>query len=465
MADGASINQLRMSAVLETARGVTPATPDYIQVPIADGTNLLNLEKAFSPSKLIRSDREPGNNVGGVSTINGSLQMEVLREAGYNIWAESAFSNAFVAVGSAIANCTLDGTLKKLIRAAGSWLTDTLATRYRVGDTLFWSGSASDATTSTGATATATTIPVASIAMFNAGGGIAVIRLAGSREYIRYTSASGGNLNGCTRGVGGTTAATITSGDTVHPGRTITSITATDLVFANDTIVTNAVAFTATISSGTRILVPALSRKFYSVEQAMLDVAAYEIFKGVEANTMSHAFPTDGPATCEVGIIGTKYATGQVAGSTYLNNALQGRSPVSANVLGSSVLVDGAVLNTCVETFSFNVNNNRAPKNGVGEQFACFVEEGRREIELTFSIYFVDLTMQSKFQAGTRLALETMAVSETGDKYRYNFPKVFLGQSGKQPSGVTISNNFTGRAEYDKTLGASFYLHEINGFN
>ena len=175
---------------------------------------------------------------------------------------------------------------------------------------------------------------------------------------------------------------------------------------------------------------------------------------------MSHNLPTEGVVSAECSLLGTKFAQGQVAGSTY-PNMLQGRTPMGASVQGSSLLVDGATLNSCIESLSFNINNNRALKYGVGESQACFVEEGRREIDLSFGVYLVDGAIVAKFLAETRVSLEALAVSADGDKYRFTFPQVFLSANPKQNSGQTVTQNLSGRAEYTLANGASLYVHEI----
>jgi hypothetical protein len=462
MPDGASQSQIRMAAVLESTPGTTPASPAYVQFPLAEGSSLLSVVKNPSLSRLIRPDREPGANVGGVSGVNGSFQMEMVREAGFDLWLESAFSAVFAFVNGSVASCTFDGTNKKLVRGAGSWLTDAIGARPRVGDAVYVTGSAGNVTTLSAAitTTTQSTIACTSIAMFNAGGGIAVIDHAnGSKEFVRYTAAGGGNLTGVTRGLGGTTAVTHLISATIVPVRVITSLTATDMVFANDTVVTDATPFTAVFTTNTRILIPGTTRRRFTVEQKFSDVNIYEIYKGVEVNTMNFNLPTEGVITNEVGLLGLRYALGQVGSSSY--SLLAGRTPMGASVPGSVVYVNGSAPSGCIETFSFNVNNNRAIKNGVGESTGCFIEEGRREIELSLGVYLVDTTLQTAYQAETRIALEHLAVSSDGDKLRFNFPKVFLTNGPKGISGVSVTENYTGRTEYDSVTGTSFYLHQI----
>jgi len=311
--------------------------------------------------------------------------------------------------------------------------------------------------------ATQTTITVTSTTIFGATGWIKI-----ENEIITYTSKNATQFLGCTRGALGTTGATHADTTATQQGIVISAITATVITVAGYTLV-NEGPISTTFTTTSTILVPATTRKFYSVEQKFGDIGPlYEIFKGVENNTAQFTCPTSGEIGVEFANLGTNYATGQVAGSTY--TATAGNNPFAASTTGSTLTIDGAALTGCVENLQFTVNNNRALKYGVGQPFACFVEEGTRQIDLTFGLYLVDGTFQTKFQAETRFALKLLATSPplistlpAGDKYSFYWPKLVMTTLPRAVSGQTIVENAGASAEYDSVTGTAFYvrLHRL----
>ena len=184
----------------------------------------------------------------------------------------------------------------------------------------------------------------------------------------------------------------------------------------------------------------------------------YEVFKGGEVNTAQFNMPTSGQVNIDFTLLGTRYATGQVSGSTYTSAA--GRTPFAASVAGSAIYVDGSAPTACVTNMQFTVNNNRALKYGVGEQFACFVEEGTRQVDATFGLYLVDLSNQTLFQAETRFRLLVTAVSADGDEYDIVFPRMVFTALPRGEDGESFVENASASAEYDSTAGTAFYIRK-----
>ena len=456
MADGASISQIRISSTLETTRGTTPSNPPYTVNPINSGS-FLQVDKNFEQSNLINSTRDPGARVGGVAGVSGTINMPMIKEVGWEHWAESALSGVFAAIAPVI-SLSYNAGAKTATRATGSFLTDAITAKLEVGDTLFIAGTAANQTQigAAGITATDTTITVDTVDATTIAPATGTIKI--ENELVTYTGVTATTFTGCTRGAFGTTAATHADNVPVYPARTITTISALVLTFANAVIATES-AVSSTLNSNVRILVPGTTRAFYSVEQHFQDKVLYEIYKGVECNTLAFNIPTSGEIGCEFAVLGTRYATGQVSGSTYAATA--NKTPMAASVSGSQLLVNGAALGTCLESATINVNNNRALKYGVGEQFACFVEEGIRQIDLSFAAYLVDLTLQGYFQLETRFALRLDTVSADRDRYQFWLPRLVLTAAPKGVSGQTIVENYSAAAEKDSTTGTSMYIREL----
>jgi hypothetical protein len=169
--------------------------------------------------------------------------------------------------------------------------------------------------------------------------------------------------------------------------------------------------------------------------------------------------PTTGEVTIDFELVGTKFSTGQVSGSTYTEPA--GRTPFAASTEGAELLIESSVPNTCITNFTFSVNNNRARKNGVGEKFACFVEQGKREIEASLSLYLVDSTFQDYYQNNTRFRMHATTVSADGDKFHFIFPRLLITDLPRQVDGETFVEAAACSAEKDTTAGTAFYVRVL----
>lgn len=457
MADGASISQLSHAFVAEVTRGTTVSSPAYDYIPIRQGS-LLQVDKNFEQSTLINASRDPGTRIGGVAGWSGTISCPLVRETGLDKLLGSSLSGSFATVTPGAITGTWAASGTTFTRASGSFLTAAPTARIEVGDLLFSAGTTNNQTQlnePSNITNSQTTIAVDTVdatTIIPSGG--AYIKV--DSEIMLVTARTSTSLT-VTRAQLGTSAATHNDNAAVLIGRVVTAVSGTVLTFANASIV-NESSVSTTFTTTTQVLVPSTTRLFGSFEQKFGDISLYEIFKGGEVNTAQFTCPTSGEIGIEFAMLGTKYATGQVGSSTYTSTV--GRTPFAASVSGSAITKDGSALGACVENLQFTINNNRALKYGVGEQFACFVEEGIRQIDLTFGLYLVDGTYQTIFQAETRFALKLTAVSADGDKYDFVWPRIVITGLPRQVSGSTFVENVSASAEKDSTSGSAFWIRK-----
>lgn len=458
MADGASIAKRSVAFTAESTRGTTPSNPPYTYNRVRRGTTF-QVDKQFEQSDEVRSDREPGTRVGGVSGWSGSINSFLVRETFLDQLLRSTLSADFAAVAPSAITGDFAASGDTFTRASGSFFT-TAGNRFEVGDLVFAAGTANNQTQLNGAIAstTATSITVDTVDATTITNSTGYIKI--DNEIMAFSARTATTFT-VTRGALGTTAATHLDNAPVLIGRTITALTATVMTFANDVVV-NESAISTTFTTTTQALVPGTTRYFGTFEQKFSDLNGgsgyYEIFKGGEVNTAQFNMPTSGQINIDFTLLGTRYATGQVSGSTYTSAA--GRTPFAASVAGSAIYVDGAAPTACVTNMQFTVNNNRALKYGVGEQFACFVEEGTRQVDATFGLYLVDLSNQTLFQAETRFRLLVTAVSADGDEYDIVFPRMVFTALPRGEDGESFVENASASAEYDSTAGTAFYIRK-----
>lgn len=454
MADAASQSQQSIAFIAEVTRGTTPTTPGYTYNRIRQGSTF-SVNKQFEQSTEIRSDREPGARIGGVSSWEGTINSFLVRETYLEQLLKGLLSSDYAAVSPGAITGDWAASGKTFTRASGSFTSQSAANQLEVGDLLFAAGTANNQTQLNGAVAstTATSLTVdtvdATTVIPSTGAYIKV-----DSEIMKCTARTATTLT-VVRGACGTTAATHLDNAPVLIGRIITGITGTVLTFADASIV-NESAISTTFTTTTRVIVPSTTRYFGTFEQHFADIALYEIFKGGEVNTAQFNMPTSGEVTLDFTLLGTRYATGQVASSTY--TAAAGRTPFAASVSGSSLTIDGSAPTACITSLQFSVNNNRAVRFGVGEQYGCFVEEGTRQIEGTMGLYLVDGSNQTLFQAETRSRLVVTAVSADGDEYDVVIPRLLITGLPRQVDGQSFVENASFAAEYDSTALTAFYM-------
>lgn len=456
MADGAQVGQKRVSSAVESTRGTTPSSAAFTINPVTPGANW-KADLNYAQSQILQSNRQPAFNIQGNASCSGTMPMELLAEAGFRQWEESAWSAAFAAVSlaSVAGAWNNSGTFT---RSSGNFLTDTLANRLQVGDVTFATGSTTNQTTLNGAMSDTTglSLTLTSATPFT---GCTYIKI--DSEVMIVVAISSTAVVVTKRGACGTTAAMHSNGAAVLPGRVITSITATTIVTSNTTATEG--SLTLSFTTSTKRLIPATTRKILTVEEYFADKAIYRRYMGCEANNANYTMPTSGPIGVSFTGVGTQFALTQSSGSpapTYA--ALAGKKPFAGAASGTSITRDGAAFAGCVESLNFGVDNGRVAKYGLDGQFACFVEEAaRRTLSLSASIYLVDNSLATLFQAGTRFAMQYVSVSPDGDKRRFNWPELVMTDNVEAESGATIIENVTIGVETDPVELVEFWVDEV----
>jgi hypothetical protein len=460
MADGAQLAQRRLSAVAEVTRGTTPNDAAFKIIPHA--TAQLKADRGFTQSELISSNLKPAAFISGNSSWSGNINTELVVEDGFKLLEESAWLAAWTAVALASVGGAYNSA-GTFTRSSGNFLTDTLANRLAVGDIVFGTGSTNNRTQLNGAiNSTDTTITVDTVdatTILPSGGGFILI----DSEVIAFTARTSTSLTGCRRGACGTTAASHLDNAVVTPGRTISTITATVLTFAATDVVVTEAALTISFSTTTKRLIPGTTRKILTFEENFQDLSSiYRRWMGGEQNNLTYSVPTTGPISVAGSLLGTAYASTQSSGTpTYA--ALVGRKPFAgAGGSGGSITYNGSAFPGCIENLSYGVERGLAVKNGVGEEFACFVEQAkRRTLPMSAGIYLVSNAMQALYLAGTRFAIQYVAVSPDGDLRRFNFPEVVTTDNAEGESGQTFIENLTLGVEVDATEGVEAWFDEV----
>ena len=452
MADPASVSRVQIAIIPEVTRGTTPASPAFRELPVHEGS-FFQANRQFERSGIKRPNRQGGKQVGGSKDATGGLTLSLVNEDSIKDLLESSLSGVLTQVTLTGFNGTFTSGSKIFSRLAGSFLTDPAANKILLGDKVAILGSASNKTTLNGGiNASVTTIVLTSGAAFNTGTGAAKIE----NEWVTFTSMTSNTLNGVVRGAFGTVAAAHSTGVDAVPVREVTAISATDLTFANDVVVTEA-SFAATIHSNRYRALAGTTRKFFSAAQRFTDLAFGEFFTGQEINTLTINVPTGGEVTMEANFVGLGFGTVEPGSSTYV--ATKGRTPMAGSIPGTALLQDGASL-PGVREVSIQIDNGRAALFQVGSDSGFGVSEGDFDATLALGIYLSDNVQAQKFQAGTRFSLMTKAKDQDdGHEAWFEFPRCVFQEAPKATDTNVVIQQATAYAEEDPTLQTKMVLH------
>lgn len=458
----AAVARRRFALIKEVTCGVTPSNPAYQILPHLRGSRM-TLNQTFERSDVQDPNRQGGQQIGGSKQASAVILTPVINEIGFDWLMESAIGAALAAVNLTV-SVSFTAATKKAARAAGSFLTDAIATRLVVGDKVSPVGSANNKTTLNGAIgASDTTIVLTSAANFPNSGIIAIVT-GGVPEFVRYSSKSSNTLTvastGQGRGAWDSVAASHSNLDAVYPVWTISAVSATELTFTtgSDTLVDEA-ALSITFWSNRKRAASGTTRTRFSIEDASLDQSLFKTGKGFEGNDWEISVPTSGGARVTFNLIGQDMTLAQESGSTYL--ATYSNTPTAGSVTGTILTENGSTL-TGVESLTLRGRNGREAKFAVGDSAADHVSEGDFDVELEANIYRADLARLTAYLAGTRKAIALRLKDQNvGDAYQFTFPQAVYTRDEDGESGNTITDQCSLFAEKDPTTGSKMIFEKL----
>jgi hypothetical protein len=204
--------------------------------------------------------------------------------------------------------------------------------------------------------------------------------------------------------------------------------------------------------------------KFFTIEDAQLDISQYRLFTGMAVSSAAISIAPNQMVTATFSMMGknmTIGATTYVLGSGSLTPATTNQpfDSYSGDLLiadfGSSL---GAI--TTVTGIDFTINNSLAPTFVVGSDTAPQLEFGRAEIEGTITAYFEDASLINRFLAETEAHLSVAVNDPTdGNEYKFYFPRIKINSadtSVDNPQSRIITMSFV--ALYDTTENTNLLI-------
>lgn len=219
-----------------------------------------------------------------------------------------------------------------------------------------------------------------------------------------------------------------------------------------ESVMYNTFASDNTITVGT-------TEKSFTIEDAANDIAQYQLYTGMVANSMSVSMAPNQMVTATFGFVGSDFSisgTGKTLGSSTTNQPFDAYSgDIFLQDAGST---DAAIAS--VTSIEFTINNAVAPTFVIGSDAAPCLEVGMASVEGTLTAYFEDASLINRFLNETETELKVSVDDPTGSSdYTFNFPRIKVnGADTPVDSPVSRMITIPFVALYDTTEGSNLVI-------
>lgn len=181
-----------------------------------------------------------------------------------------------------------------------------------------------------------------------------------------------------------------------------------------------------------------VSRISYAVEQAFLDVSAFQVFTGMMVNQMRLEVASAAKVTGSFSLMGA--AATEMLGATATNAVAAPTDTPVVNATGNVGTIrssgGGSALSTALKSVNIQVENGLRNKMVVGNKYPVEIGLGRQKITGAVEVYFSDRTLYNKFLANQYVDLQFGFKDASGNSMLITLPKIFLKSAPVAPGGV-----------------------------
>lgn len=176
----------------------------------------------------------------------------------------------------------------------------------------------------------------------------------------------------------------------------------------------------------TNVLKVGVTPKFFTIEDASLDIAQYRLFTGCTVSNLALSIRPNQMVTSTFSVIGKDSS---ISGTSLdaVKTAASTNQPFDA-YSGALRLGNAGGALTSIATITgidFSINNNMAATFVVGSAATPQIEYGNVSVEGTITAYFEDLSLYNRFVNETESAVEVTVDDPTGaSDYTFLFPRV-----------------------------------------
>lgn len=189
----------------------------------------------------------------------------------------------------------------------------------------------------------------------------------------------------------------------------------------------------------------------YSIEKAFPEVPAFDMFLGVQANTLSLDLTPSGPANATIGLLGLNETTASTTGAGTATYA-----PGQRFMKPSATITKDGVALAKVVGGSVNFSNGMTGVRTIrSDNRMEEIDVGTATAGGDLRIRFADNTLKSQAIASTPCALVYGFQISATKSIEYSFPRVFLSRPGVTvdgPGGIEMPVSW--QAAWDSTAAA-----------
>jgi hypothetical protein len=160
---------------------------------------------------------------------------------------------------------------------------------------------------------------------------------------------------------------------------------------------------------------------YHTIMKQFLDLSSInQRFTGVVVDKMSLEFKKRAKVTGSFSLMGMSYQEDVIAGSTFTGPSTNPVINTSSHV--TSILMDGVPMTTCIDRLSLQIMNNMRATTCVGNKAATEFVPGDFDVSGALDLYFKDLSMFTKYQAGTPFSLAWTITDDAGKIGTFTIP-------------------------------------------
>jgi hypothetical protein len=200
--------------------------------------------------------------------------------------------------------------------------------------------------------------------------------------------------------------------------------------------------------------------KYFSFEDAANDIAQYRLFTGMAVSSMAISLAPNQMVTTTFSMVGK---TGTISGSAKTVDAASANQPFDAYSGDLSIgNVAGATTSAIVTSLDFTIDNSLSPTFVIGDDSTPQLEYGMAAVEGTFTAYFEDAALITRFLDEVESELIVSVNDPTAaNEYTFSFPRIKINGADVPVDGGTGSRVITLPfvALYDATEGTNFFIN------
>lgn len=179
----------------------------------------------------------------------------------------------------------------------------------------------------------------------------------------------------------------------------------------------------------------------FAISKDFTDVGVYHVFEGCIVNTLKIEVSTDNLITATFGLMGRNYQHSKTV-SFATNPAVAAQGKAASGLSIGTILKDGADIGICVESFSFEIDNQAEIQKCLGDNLyggniLAMLANISGSMTLAYGVASHDLIVNQL--TGATVSLEVPINYSDTEKYVIKIPQMQITADIPSPSGTDLA--------------------------